>query len=157
MYSPFFETQSKVVAEIHDHARAAVFFKSRHSIYDAIGAYLRGIVIQHLHTGLDAGLNEQRFGIEVALAHLAQHRIERRHDGRDHDAVDVGNFDILHREKIAEDNTILVHGAVEVRADAPVRGQALVALRFRRDVLARAVLHSRKHAQHRIGVSHIND
>src|SRR5208283_5666041 len=57
-------------AEIHDHAGATVFFKCGDSVDDAVGAHLGGIVVMHRHAGFHTRLDEERLGIEVALANL---------------------------------------------------------------------------------------
>ena len=65
--------------EVDDDAGAAVFFECSYGIYDAVGADFRGIVVMHRHAGFNSGLDQERLGIEVALADLPQHGIERRH------------------------------------------------------------------------------
>ncbi len=51
-------------AEIHDHARAAKFFKCRHCIDDAIRTHLCRIVILHRHASLYSGLNKERLDLK---------------------------------------------------------------------------------------------
>src|SRR5208337_1806180 len=69
----------------------------------------------------------------------------------------VRNFQIVHGEKIAEDDPVLVDRARQMRTDAPVRDQPLVTRRGRGHILPRTVSHLLKNAQHSIRVSNIND
>ena len=85
-------------AEIDDHAGTAIFFECGHAIHDAVSAHFGGIVVVHRHAGFHSRLDQQRLGIEVALANLAEHGIERRHDRRNHDAVNAGSLEAGHRK-----------------------------------------------------------
>ncbi len=116
-------------AEVDDHAGASVFIEGGDGVDDAVGADFGGIVIVDGHAGLDAGLDEQWFRVEVALADLAQHGVERGHYRRDHDAVNAGGFKAGHGKKIAEEDAVFVNGAALPRSDAPVGYEALVARR----------------------------
>src|SRR4029077_6303064 len=96
-------------AEIHDHARTAVFFKCSDAVHNAVRPPLSRVFVLHRHARFHTGLDKQRFQTEIALAHLAQCGIERRYDRRDHDAVDAGNFKIVHGEQAAEEHAVFVH------------------------------------------------
>src|ERR1035438_7227095 len=53
----------------------AIFLKRRHRVPDPVRAYFHGIVVQPVHARLHARLDEQRLVVEIAFAHLPQHRI----------------------------------------------------------------------------------
>ena len=72
-----------------------ILLERRHRIHDAIGADFGGIVVEHRHPGLDPGLDEERLGVEITFADLAQSGIERRHDGRNDDPVNRLSTSIL--------------------------------------------------------------
>jgi len=113
-------------AEIYDDARPAIFLKCGHRINDTVCTDFGRIVIKHWHAGLDAGLDEQRFAIEVTLANFAQSGIERRHYRRDHDTANIGRFEIAHGKQVAKEHAVFIHRLRLDRRHAPVRRQALV-------------------------------
>src|ERR1019366_6872764 len=80
-----------------------------------------------------------------------------RHPRGNHDPVHVRNFQVVHGKQVAEDHSVLVDGAGQVRTDPPVRHQSLVTCRLRSHVLARTMRYRRKNAQHRIRVSDIDN
>ena len=57
--------------EIDDDARASIFFERGHSVHNAVGTDLRGVVVMHGHSGFHAGLDEEGLEIEITLADLA--------------------------------------------------------------------------------------
>ena len=135
-------------SEVHHDARAAVLLERRHAVDDAVGAHFRGIVVVHRHAGLDAGLDEQRPRVEVALAHLAQRGVQRRHDRRNYDALHRADLEPVHRKQIAEQHAVLVHHLRLDGGDPPVRQQASSA-RFGGLGL--------ENSQHRIGIAYVKD
>ncbi len=138
-------------AKIHDDARTAKLFEGRHTVDDAIGADLGGIVIVHRHAGLDARLDEQRARVEVSFADLAQGGVERRHHRRDHGALHRAHFQSIHRKQIAEENAVLVNGLGLDGRDAPVRDELPV---VHDAVLGRLGFED---SQHRVGVAYIQN
>ena len=113
-------------AEIHHDAGPAEFLESRHRIHDAIGADFRGIVVKHRHASLDSRFDEKRLGAEITFADLAQSGIDRRHHGRDNDAVDALDFNLVHGKQVAEEHAVFVHRLSCDRRHAPVRHQSLI-------------------------------
>ena len=134
--------------EIHHDARAAVLLERSHAVDDAVGAHLRRIVVVHRHAGLDAGFDEQRARVEVALAHLAQGGVQRRHHRRNHDALHRADLEPVHGKQVAEEDAVLVHHLRLDGGNPPVREQAASA-RFGGLGL--------ENAQHRIGIAYVDD
>jgi len=116
MYSPFFETQSNVVAVPKSTiTHGPPYFSNAATAFTMRSAPLprdcRTTPASRLHTRL----NKQRLGVEIALAHLPQHRIERRHHRRNHNPMHVRDFEIFHGEEVAENHPVLVHGSAQMR------------------------------------------
>ncbi len=148
-------------AEVHDHARPPVLFKSGDGVHNAISAYFRGVVVVHWHSGLNARLDEKRLRIEVTLTNLAENRIKRRNDRGDHDAVHTRNFQAGHGEQVAEQDAVLVYGAGLHRSHAPVGEELAVARRivrtFVRSSTSCVCFCSGKNSEHRVGVADIEN
>jgi len=83
-------------SEVDDHAWAAVFFEGSDRVNNAIGADFGGIVVVHGHPSFHSRLDVQRAQIEIALTHLSQHRIQRRHNRRNHDPVNAFRLEASH-------------------------------------------------------------
>src|SRR6266481_3380751 len=97
-------------AEVYDHAWPAEFFERRHAVHDSVRSHLSGIICQHRHASLQAGLHENGIDVEVALADFAQRGIHGWNDGRDDDVLHVRALDAVEHEQVAEEHTVLIHG-----------------------------------------------
>ena len=86
------------------------FSKAATPIHDAIGADLRRIVIVDGHSGFDSRLDVERPQIEIALAHLAQHRIERRNYGRNYDSPIPLDSRPAIENKFRNNHPVFIHG-----------------------------------------------
>ncbi len=82
------------------------------AVDDAVGADLGGVVGEDGQAGADAGLDEERLDVEVELGGAAQGGVERRDDGGDGDAGDVGHGERAQGEEVAEEDAELVGGEV---------------------------------------------
>ncbi len=109
----------------------------------------------HGHASLNAGLDKQRLQIEIAFANLAQHWVERRHHRRNHDAVDSRRLQARHGKQIAEQHTILIHGAPLYRRHTPVGEQPLVSRPLLGFAARMRLRSAREHTQHRIRVADV--
>ena len=89
--------------------------------------------------GLDAGLDEQRLALEIALRHSRESGIQRRHHRADDDAADFAGLEARQSEEVAREDAVLVHGLIARGGQPPVGDQLLAA----------------ENAQHRVGVAHI--
>ena len=111
----------------------------------------------HRHPGFYAGLNEQRLGIEITLAHLPQHRIERRHHRRNYNAVNPRRFQARHGKQIPEQHAILIHSAGLHRSHAPVGHQPLITHVALVLFAGMDFRHPREDTQHGVGIADIED
>ena len=110
-------------AEVDHNAGAPEPRKGGDAVHQSIGAHFRRVVHLDRHSRLDTGFDEHRLDIEVALAHLAQGGVERRHHRGDNDGGDLSRINLAHGEEIQEQNPILVGSLGTQGADAPVRHQ----------------------------------
>ena len=138
--------------EIYDNAGTSVFLKGRNRIHNPVGAHLGWILIQHRHTSLDPGLNEQRLLIEISFTYSPQRGIQRRYNRRNHDAADVSGIQLLHGKQVAKEHPVFVYGLRRTRSHTPVGKELFVfwwSVRVRR--------RSREYAEDRIAIANIED
>ena len=90
------------------------------AVDDAVGADLGGVVGEDGQAGADAGLDEEGLDVEVEIGGTAQGGVERRDDGGDDDAGDVGDVDARRakrsRKSMPNSSTVML----AVGGDAPV-------------------------------------
>ena len=126
-------------AEVHDDARAAIFRERRDAVGDAVGAHFLRVVVVDGHAGADARLDEEGFGVEIALGHLFEGGVQRRHHRTDDDAANFAGIEARQREQVAREDAVFVHGLVARGGQTPVGDQFGAA----------------KNAEHRVGVAYV--
>lgn len=107
-------------ADVDDNQRAAVLLVGADDIDDPVRADGARVLVVEADARLDAGPDDQRAQVEIALAHLDEWHDERRHDRRDDDGMDVGHLDALIVEQAVDEHAVLVARLLAVRRDAPV-------------------------------------
>src|SRR5262249_33772771 len=90
-------------AEVNDHTRTAELFEAGHTVHNAVGPNLSGIVVLHWHSRLDSGLDKERSDAEVAFADFAQDGIDRRNYRRDDDVLYAADLDGIGSKQVAEE------------------------------------------------------
>ena len=99
-------------AEIHHDHRALVALMRRHRVAQPVGAHRFGPV----DIGLDAQVqrriaHQQRLGLEIFAAHVAQIEQHRRHHRGDDGGIQVGEGQAFQRQQLAQPHGIFVGGA----------------------------------------------
>ena len=111
----------------------------------------------HRHPRLHARLDKQRLRIEIPLANLPQHRIERRHHRRNHDPVNPLRLQAGHGKQIAKEHAVFVHRTGLHGGDAPVGDQPVVAFSTLLFSVRMYLGHAGEDSQHRIGIADIKN
>ena len=110
-------------AEVDHDARAAESLVRSDGVSETVCAEFGGIVDEHGHAGLDAGLDEHGFDFEIEFTDLAERGVDRRHNGSDDDVRDLLGGHAVHLKEIDEEDAVLIHGLGAMGGDAPMRGE----------------------------------
>ena len=114
-------------AEINDDGGRAVLVNYSNGVHNAVGSDLARIVVQNRNSGI---LVRHKYGLhgKVHGHHLVQHRVQRRHNGSNDDPLNLLRVDLLQREEIPEQNSVLIHGSVFLRGQPPVHHKTVAVI-----------------------------
>ena len=128
-------------AEIHHHRGPAVFLEGSHGVGDAVGPHLLRIVVVNADAGLDAGPDEQRSEVEIALRQLGHRAVKGGHHRADDDSVNLAGVDAGQLQQVTRHEAVAVHGLLVIGHQAPVGQQPFTLV----------------HAQQGVGVVDVNN
>ena len=97
---------------------AAVLADRRHVVDDAVRPDFARVVHAQVMPRLQPRTDKQRFDAEIRRTHVRNGIVERRDDGRDDRAGNVGRVDPLHGEHVDDRRAVLVARPVQVGRDA---------------------------------------
>ncbi len=121
-------------AQIDDHAGSAVFMKASDGVDHAVRAHFARVVVENLDAGVGGGRDKHRLALEIALGHRGEGLIYRRHDARNHHAVDLAQIQRGEGKQVAHQDAPLVGSLVANGAQAPTAAELAVQERADRDV-----------------------
>src|SRR5215211_9008392 len=131
-------------AEVDHHHRPPVGGVGGDGVDHPVGPDLARVVGQDGQPGADPGLHDQRVDLAVAPDHLAQGLGQPGHDRGDDHPLGVGQREALLAQEPAQQQSVLVGGALGHGGRPPVLGQ-LVALEHPDGDLGVADVHGQEH------------